>query len=90
MLRKLICLSFLFSLLSPLIAQSNNQIIFKEGLAIKSFNFFAKNMFTPDPVEDLIVKDDWAVPDEGDSLTFGNSVSKWKKIFSDGTGWFER
>ena len=73
---------------SPLLSQPNT-VTLKEGLAIKSFNFFAKNMFTPDPIEAMIVTGNWSSPKEGDSVSFGSSVSKWKKIKADEKGWFE-
>ncbi len=72
-----------------LLTAQTNSITLKEGLAIKSFNFFAKNMFSADPVEAMMVKGKWHAPKTGDSLAFGNSFSKWNKISADGKGWYE-
>jgi len=68
---------------------AQNIIILKDGLAIKTFNFFTKNMFTPDPIEAKIVAGKWTAPKGNESITSGNSTSSWKKISANENGWFE-
>ena len=46
-------------------------------------------MFTPDPIEAMMIKNNWSAPEEGDSISFGSSTSKWKKITADEKGWFK-
>ncbi len=74
---------------SIITAQEQKSFYLKEGVAIKSFDNFFRNLFTADPVESMIVKDKWKIPAEGDSIAFGNNVAKWTKINTNSEGWFE-
>lgn len=81
----------LIAFILPLItfAQEKNSVVLTEGLALKSFDVFRRSMFTADPVEAMIVKGDWEMPEEGDSIAFGKNYSKWNKISANKEGWFE-
>ncbi|PKL81785.1 MAG: hypothetical protein CVV24_13490, partial [Ignavibacteriae bacterium HGW-Ignavibacteriae-3] len=87
--KKTLFLISLFMLQFSMIFSQTNTIILKDGLAIKTFNYFAKNMFTPDPIEAMIIKGIWSAPKTGDSILIANSFSKWKKISADEKGWFQ-
>ncbi len=77
--------------LLPLIAsaQESRSVVLTEGLALKSFDVFRRSMFTPDPVEAMIVKGEWEIPDAGDSVAYGKSYSKWNRVSANKEGWFE-
>ena len=70
-------------------AQEYKTVVLNEGLALKSFDVFRRSMFTPDPVEAMIVKGEWEIPDTGDSVSYGKNFSKWTRISANKEGWFE-
>jgi len=84
-------LLILVSLFTFQISQSIGQssITLKEGITVKTFNFFTKNMFTPDPIEAKIVTDKWTTPKAGETILQGDKQTMWKKIHADDKGWFE-
>jgi predicted esterase len=79
----------LFTFCISLTHAQQNIITFKEAVAIKTFNFFTKNMFTPDPVENIMISNKFKTPEAGESIAQNGNEMKWEEIKADSAGWFE-
>ena len=83
---RLILLSFLF--VAPLV-QAAEELIIREGLAIRMPRQYQRSLLNIDPVEAMMAAGKWKVPKPGDSLAFlGSETSKWDRITADANGWF--
>ena len=84
---KIFFLLLVFS--ASVMAQKQNEIILKEGLAIRPSGRMQRSSYSIDPIEAKMIKGDWEIPSEGDSIKYGGGFSKWTKMSVNKDGWFE-
>ena len=84
-LRFIICLFLI--LLST--AQGYSQEVITECLGIELPNYRWYSLLPSDPVEMMMVSNDWKPPAEGKSIRINDTLSVcWEKIKADSSGWF--
>ena len=79
---------FSFLIIAPLV-QAGEELIIKDGLAIRMPRQYQRSLLAIDPVEAMIAAGRWKAPKPGDSLAVSNSeTAKWERVTADANGWF--
>ncbi len=70
-------------------SEAAEEIVFREGLVIRSIARYGRNPFHTDAIEALIVKGHWTAPALGEVITAANGTNRaWELAFTDSTGTF--
>lgn len=73
----------------PLAAGAADDMIVREGLAIRIPRSYQRSVLAVDPIEFSTAAGAWKAPKEGDLVAFpGADPAKWEKITADAEGWF--
>jgi dienelactone hydrolase len=81
----------LLALVGPLAAQDSQPsgpLRFREGLILPRIGQFGRSPVHRDPVEALIVRGRWKLPQAGDSVSLPDgAAATWQKVTADKEGW---